>query len=138
MRLWVLVQLAALFFVAQLVSAQSVPAPQGGTLIVVLASRNGAVIASDSRRSSPGTPFNCRGKIQRFCDDSQKVFVTGPKSAVAIAGFANGDVPGITGTPVNVEVASVFRRMFKGRSQDSHSNDVDVVAIDSILCRLAH
>ena len=50
-----------------------------GTLTVVLANKNGFVIASDSRRSGP----------DGHSDDSQKIFRLGPRSAMAIAGFAS-------------------------------------------------
>ena len=52
----------------------------GGTLTVVLANRNGFVIASDSRQTWQDGHFD---------DNSQKIFRLGPSSAIAIAGFAN-------------------------------------------------
>ena len=52
---------------------------QTGTLNVVLANRNGVVIAADSRRSSDQL-FDCNGNQQKFCDDSQKLFETGGTS----------------------------------------------------------
>ena len=52
----------------------------GGTLTVVLANKNGFVIATDSRSTFPDG---------RHADHSQKLFRLGPHSAMAIAGFAD-------------------------------------------------
>jgi hypothetical protein len=89
-----------------------------GTLNLVLANRNGFVIITDSRRSSqPPFQFLCSGRMSDHCDDSQKLFRTGPKSAVAIAGFAAGGA----GTPFDLEIASILRRKFgaDGLSDDA-------------------
>lgn len=54
-----------------------------GTLNVALANKNGVVIAADSR----GTRFNALGQIVECEDIYQKLFRTGTKSAMAIAGL---------------------------------------------------
>jgi 20S proteasome alpha/beta subunit len=73
----------------------------GGTLTVVLANKNGFVIASDSRRTFRDSnapdencgngqkPFGDGYSTDKHCDDSQKLFRLGPHSAMAIAGFAS-------------------------------------------------
>jgi hypothetical protein len=58
-----------------------------GTLNLILADRNGFVIAADSRMSGE-TEFECHGHRQSYCDDSQKLFQTTQNSALVIAGFA--------------------------------------------------
>jgi hypothetical protein len=80
-----------------------------GTLNLVLANKNGFVIAADSRMSSE-TAFRCEpdGKLQVYCDNSQKLFRTGPTSAMVIAGFAVGH----RNSPLDLAVASVLRRRF--------------------------
>src|SRR5713226_5839041 len=75
---------------AQEPAAKGGAAVSSGTLNLILANRNGFVIAADSRRSDPRTAFNCGGVIQHYCDDSQKLFRTAEKSAMVIAGFAAG------------------------------------------------
>jgi hypothetical protein len=77
-----------------------------GTLNVVLANKNGFVMAADSRRSS---------QCQRWSDDSQKVFQMAPKEAIAIAGFASY----WSGTPYSTEVAAVMREHFDSRHGDT-------------------
>jgi hypothetical protein len=96
------------------------PAVSSGTLNLVLANRNGFVIVTDSRRSSVG-PFRCFGETTSprcemghasptfYCDDSQKLFRTGPESAMAIAGFANDRVEG---TPLDLQIGAILRKKF--------------------------
>ena len=83
------------------------PVLTSGTLNLVLADKNGFVIAADSRMSSKAL-FNCKGKRQSYCDDSQKLFRTSPDSAMVIAGFAVGS----RNTPLDLTVASVLRKDF--------------------------
>jgi hypothetical protein len=83
------------------------PVLAAGTLNLVLANKNGFVIAADSRMSSE-TPFDCNGKQQIYCDNSQKLFRTGRNSALVIAGFAVGR----KNTPLDLAVASMLRRRF--------------------------
>lgn len=91
-------------------STQAQQPPASGTLTLVLANRNGFVIASDSRRSSIiRGRFKCGDTLAFFCDDSQKIFKTGPKSALAISGFASW----VGGTPLDLQVASVLRRRYR-------------------------
>jgi hypothetical protein len=91
-----------------------------GTLNLVLANKNGFVIAADSRMSSV-TPFFCRGQSQTHCDDSQKLFRTGPKSALVIAGFAVGG----NNSPLDLAIASVLRKRFgNGLESDIHVPDI--------------
>jgi len=78
-----------------------------GTLNLVLANKNGFVIAADSRMSSDKL-FECESRLQLYCDNSQKLFRTGTNSALAIAGFAVER----RGTPLDLAVASVLRRRF--------------------------
>ena len=86
-----------------------------GTLNLVLANRNGFVIAADSRRSAlnsfsctDGTPAKRARDIGYFyCDDSQKLFRTGTHSAMAINGFAVGGY-----SRLQLAVASVLRKRF--------------------------
>ncbi len=99
---------------------------QTGTLNVVLANRNGVVIATDSRRSSKQL-FDCHGRQQTFCDDSQKLIKTGAASALAIAGFASGGLPGVSGTPLNVEVSSILRRRFGNSGIPDQRGNVGMV-----------
>jgi len=80
-----------------------------GTLVLVIADQNGFIIASDSRRSNLAQRFSCGDTREFYCDDSQKVFQTGKKSAIAIAGFSSW----LKGTPLDLEVASVLRRRYK-------------------------
>jgi hypothetical protein len=85
------------------------PALASGTINLVLANKNGFVIAADSRMSSE-TAFYCEpdGKRQLYCDNSQKLFRTGPTSAMVIAGFAVGH----KNSPLDLAIASVLRRRF--------------------------
>jgi hypothetical protein len=93
-------------------NSQAQQPPTSGTLTLVFANRNGFVIASDSRRSSLKQRFVCEDPhaLAFFCDDSQKVFKTGPRSALAISGFASG---GAFGNPLGLQVASVLRRRYQ-------------------------
>jgi hypothetical protein len=86
------------------------PTVASGTLNLVLMNKNGFVIAADSRMSS-SMPFPCAvtGKSQTYCDNSQKLFRTGPNSAMVIAGFAVG---AHNNSPLDLVVASMFRREF--------------------------
>jgi hypothetical protein len=111
---------------AQAGTGRDQPSIQTGTLNVVLANRNGVVIATDSRRSSQ-QPFDCHGRQQTFCDDSQKLFKTGTASALAIAGFASGGLPGVSGTPLNVEVSSFLRRRFGSSGIPDQRGNVEMV-----------
>jgi hypothetical protein len=83
------------------------PVLVSGTLNLILANRNGFVIAADSRQSSDKA-FSCEGKIQTFCDNSQKLFRTGPAAAMVIAGFAVGQ----SQTPFDIAIASLLRKRF--------------------------
>ena len=65
------------FTLAESHSALSI---SGGTLTVVLANKNGFVIASDSRQTWQDGHFD---------DNSQKLFRLSPKAAMAVAGFAS-------------------------------------------------
>lgn len=85
-----------------------VPSPGSGTLNLLLANKKGFVIAADSRR----TRLNPR----MHWDDSQKLFRVGPRSAMAIAGFASFVSQG---SPVDVQVASFFREEFAAREWKS-------------------
>ncbi len=82
-----------------------------GTLNLILADKNGFVVATDSRMSSL-QPFECRPGLpkRRYCDDSQKLFRTGKHSAMVIAGFAAGRAT--TRSPLDLMVASVLRQNF--------------------------
>lgn len=85
--------------------------PTFGTLTLVMANRNGYVIASDSRQSS-GSALNkirCVDKEAFYCDNSQKLFKTGEKSSIAISGFSSA----LKGTPLELQVASVLRQRYK-------------------------
>jgi hypothetical protein len=78
-----------------------------GTLNLILANKNGFVIAADSRMSSD-SEFLCGTQLKLFCDNSQKLFRTSPNSALAIAGFAvEKDY-----SPLDLAVASVLRKRF--------------------------
>jgi len=78
--------------------------PQIGTLNLLLANRDGFVIAADSRRTQLSDG--------RHWDDSQKLFRVGPSSALAIAGFASWAAQG---SPLDVQVASLLREEFSDR-----------------------
>jgi hypothetical protein len=83
------------------------PPLASGTLDLVLGNKNGFVIAADSRRSSD-SQLLCNGQLSLQCDDSQKLFRTGSKSAMVIAGFATGryiELP-------ELSIASMLRRRF--------------------------
>src|SRR5271170_2628571 len=102
-----LVSLAILVMPAQVAAqqenSQSNPVMASGTLNLVLANKNGFVVAADSRMSSDH-PFLCEGKRQLYCDNSQKLFRTTPNSAMVIAGFAVGQFK----SPLDLAVASVI------------------------------
>jgi hypothetical protein len=74
--------------------------PSGGTLNLILANRNGFVIAADSRRTASDG---------QHWDDSQKLFRVGRQSALVIAGFAAASAPG---TPLDVQVSALLREHF--------------------------
>lgn len=76
-------------------------AVQTGTLNLLLANKNGFVIAADSRRSQI-RPF-------QYWDDSQKFFRIGPQSAAVIAGFAS---TAVTHSALDMQVAAVLRDEF--------------------------
>ena len=87
-----------------------------GTLNLILANKNGFVVAADSRASS-SAPFHCTdhkkarkapGTQIFYCDDSQKLFRTGERSTMVMAGFAVAQ----RGTPLDLVVASVLRKRF--------------------------
>jgi hypothetical protein len=78
-----------------------------GTLNLVLANKNGFVVAADSRMSSDHK-FLCDGKEQLYCDNSQKLFRTTPHSAMVVAGFAVGGYK----SPLFMAVASAIRKQF--------------------------
>jgi hypothetical protein len=78
-----------------------------GTLTMVIANKNGFVVITDSRKSSPRL-MQCDGRQQFYCDNSQKLFRTTPHSAMMIAGFASAWV----NSPLDLEVASVIRKQF--------------------------
>jgi hypothetical protein len=92
-----------------------------GTLNIILANKNGFVIATDSRMSADA-PFQCEGRSQLYCDNSQKLFRTTSHSAMAIAGFAVGR----WNTPLDLALAPVLRRTFgpNGLAIDEKSDAV--------------
>jgi hypothetical protein len=91
------------------VAKKSESSVTSGTLNLLLANKNGFVIAADSRASSE-VPFLCpdTSQLQSHCDNSQKLFRTTPHSAVVIAGFAVGG----RNSPLNLAIASVLLRQF--------------------------
>jgi hypothetical protein len=89
---------------AQMQGFEVSPAFASGTLNIVLANKNGIVIAADSRMSS-SAPFSCGNAMQLYCDNSQKLFRTGERSAIVIAGFAVGR----RNSPLDLTLASVLR-----------------------------
>lgn len=93
------------------ISASDGSALASGTLNLILADKNGFVIAADSRRSSLTGFLHCSdGTRKHYCDDSQKLFKTGKQSAMVIAGFATGGAK--TPSPLDLVVASVLRKKF--------------------------
>src|SRR5262249_20833391 len=78
-----------------------------GTLNLVIANKNGIVVAADSRMSSDA-PFPCGRALTLHCDNSQKRFRTGSRSAMVIAGFAVGR----WGSPLDLSLASLLRNRF--------------------------
>ncbi|MBZ5663050.1 MAG: hypothetical protein LAO30_00460 [Acidobacteriia bacterium] len=93
------------------VSASGSAGLASGTLNLILANKNGFVIAADSRMSSD-TPFECEKGLPKrlYCDNSQKLFKTGNRSAMVIAGFAAGRAE--PPSPFDLVVASVLRKSF--------------------------
>jgi hypothetical protein len=115
--------------VAQEEHPQASPGIASGTLNLVLANRNGFVVAADSRMSSEHT-FLCDGKPQLYCDNSQKLFRTTPNSAMVIAGFAVGRY----NSPLDLTVASVIRKQFglNGLPNDDQADSI-AAAADNLL-----
>jgi hypothetical protein len=111
--------------VAQQENAEWSPTMASGTLNLVLANKNGFVVAADSRMSSEH-PFQCGGKPQLICDNSQKLFRTTPDSAMVIAGFAVGRFH----SPLDLTVSSVLLKTFaSSRWLDvEHTREVPSVA----------
>lgn len=107
-----------------------------GTLNVILANKNGFIIAADSRMSSE-KPIPCNEKAQLYCDNSQKLFRTSPYSAIAIAGFAVGRRVG--GSPLDLAVASALRKKFgiNGFPTDQYAEDtlngVDIILSEPLI-----
>ena len=106
-------------------SAQEPPGPANpaiasGTLNLILANKNGFVIAADSRMSGE-KPFSCKSAMQLYCDNSQKLFRTGQKSAMVIAGFAAGRV----NSPLDLTVASALRKRFGAEGLPGEMGTVD-------------
>ena len=106
-----------------------------GMLNIIIANKNGFVIAADSRMSSD-KPFLCKDKRQLYCDNSQKLFRTTPHSAIVIAGFAVGRR--INGSPLDLAVASALRKEFgmAGFRTDEQAGDalklMDVFLSDAL------
>ncbi|HUL35562.1 MAG TPA: hypothetical protein VL128_16885 [Candidatus Eisenbacteria bacterium] len=94
-----------------------------GTLNLILANKNGFIIAADSRMSGE-KPFQCGYKSQLHCDNSQKLFRSTPHSAFVIAGFAVGSRVG--GSPLDLTVASALRKGFglTGLPTDEQAGEV--------------
>jgi len=122
-----LVSLAILVMPAQVAAqqenSQSNPVMASGTLNLVLANKNGFVVAADSRMSSDH-PFLCEGKRQLYCDNSQKLFRTTPNSAMVIAGFAVGQFK----SPLDLAVASVIRKELVARDWPNDDQAASVPA----------
>ena len=78
-----------------------------GTLNLILANRNGFVIAADSRRTASDG---------QYWDDSQKLFRVDKRSALVMAGFAAARAPG---TPLDVQVSALLREHFDLKLQQS-------------------
>lgn len=99
-----LVRLGLLFFVLGWLStidatcAEQTSEVEAGTLNLVLANKNGFVIATDSKATGSGQP--------RY--DSQKLFRTGPRTAVAVAGLAAVNLP----EPFQFEIAALISSHF--------------------------
>lgn len=108
---------------AQQPEPKSVTGPASGTLNVILANKNGFVIAADSRMSNV-VPFDCAatGKLQLYCDNSQKLFRTTPRSALVIAGFAADTGP----SPLDLAIAPFLLKKFgaHGLATDDHAEFV--------------
>jgi 20S proteasome alpha/beta subunit len=94
---------------AQKAEPNSVPIRASGTLNIILANKNGFVIAADSRMSSD-KPFQCAstGRLQLYCDNSQKLFRTSPHSVLVIAGFAVDRGP----SPLDLAIAPFLLKKF--------------------------
>lgn len=84
--------------------SRSISAPATGTLNLLLANKRGFVMVADSRKTQSSTLLHW--------DDSQKLFRVGPKSAMLMAGFASYMSQG---SPLDVQVAAVFREEFTDR-----------------------
>ena len=121
--LFLSVTLISLRAAAQQMEPEASATLASGTLNVILGNKSGFVIGTDSRMSSD-TPFDCNGKPQLYCDNSQKLFWTTSHSAMSIAGFAVGRWK--THTPLDLELAPVLRRTFGpgGQSADEKSGAI--------------
>jgi 20S proteasome alpha/beta subunit len=106
------------------------PVSASGTLNILLANKNGFVIAADSRMSSERN-FLCGQAMQPHCDNSQKLFRTTPNSALVIAGFA---VDG-QNSPLNLAIASVLLKQFGPHGLDN--DDQAQFALDRIKYKLS-
>ena len=127
LRLWIILAAFTSSMVCPRATAQE--PMSSGTLNVVLANKNGFVIAADSRRSSSTGTFSCNGIQQSYCDDSQKLFRTSKSSAMAIAGFAAG---GSNGTPLDLTIASVLRKRFgPGGNRAVHISSGKMTVVDA-------
>ena len=98
--------------------------PTSGTLNLIIANKNGIIVAADSRMSSDA-PFHCGRAMQRHCDNSQKLFRTGARSTMVIAGFA---VDNRRGSPLDLSLASVLRNHFRAIGRPGALGDVQQVA----------
>ena len=67
----------------------------------------------------------CRGVVQKYCDNSQKLFRTSPSSAVALAGYAFGRAQ--APSPLDLEVAPVLLRIFGDSGLPIIDNEVSVI-----------
>lgn len=113
---------------AQQENSQLSPVMASGTLNLVLANKNGFVVAADSRMSSE-RPFLCEGKLQHHCDNSQKLFRTTSNSAMVIAGFAVGRF----NSPLDLAVSSVIlRELGPSHLGDEYAPEAPMVA-ESVL-----
>ena len=95
-----------------------------GTLNVVIGNKNGFVIAADSRTSfsQPNAPPI----------EGQKLFRTGPRSAMVIAGFAS-----IPAGPLQYEIAAHITTRFDGNESDDDAADWVRSVLGHNLTRLA-
>jgi len=118
-------------FPAKYRSAADDPVIASGTLNLVLANQNGFVIAADSRMSA-NRLFPCAGGIQAkqasetgffYCDDSQKLFRAGTRSAMVINGFAVGGY-----STLRLAVSSALRRRFGPNGFADNRGSVPMIA----------